>query len=92
MRRANADKCTQYLGTDIRRNIAPANPALRGLGKRYRRIEVRARDWPECENQGHQRSARGQRIGKQGDSYIAARELLPHDAGANYRSKKERGS
>ena len=92
VRRAHADKCTQYLGDDIRRDIAPANPALRGISKRYRRIEVRARDWPECENQGHQRSARGQRIGKQGNGYIAVREPLPHDAGANDGRKKERGS
>ena len=92
MRRADADKCTQHLGDDIRRGIAPANPALRGISKRYGRVEVRARDWPECENQGHQRSTRGQRIGKQGYGDIAVRQSLPHDAGANYRRQKKRGS
>ena len=38
MRRSHADKCTQYLGDDIRWSIAPANPALRGISKGYRRI------------------------------------------------------
>jgi hypothetical protein len=38
MRRSHADKCTQYLGDDIRWGIAPANPALRGISKGYRRL------------------------------------------------------
>ena len=39
----------------------------------YRPVEVRTRDWSNCENQGHQHGARGQRIGEQGNSDIAAR-------------------
>ena len=92
MRRAHADKCTQHLADDIRRGISPGDPALRGISERYRWIKMRSRDWPECENEGHQRSASGQRIGKQGYGNIAARQLLPHDAGANYRRQKKRGS
>ena len=92
MRRSHADKCAQYLGDDIRWDIAPTNPSLRSVGQSYGRIKVRARDWPERENQRRQRSARGQRIGKQGNGCIAARELFAHDAGANDRSKKERSS
>ena len=92
MRRSHADNCAQYLGDDIRWDIAPTNPSLRSVGQSYGRIKVRARDWPERENQRRQRSARGQRIGKQGNGCIAARELFAHDAGANDRSKKERSS
>ena len=92
MRRADADKCAHQLGEDIRRGIAPANPALRGISKGYRRIKVRARDWSKCENQGHQRSTGGQRIGKQGYGDIAVRQPFPHDAGANHRRQKKRGS
>ena len=92
MGHSHADKCTQYLGNDICWNIAPADPSLRGISEGYRRIEVRARDWPTRKNEGHQHSARGQRIGKQGNSYIAVRQPLPHDAGANDGRQKKRGS
>jgi hypothetical protein len=72
MRSAHADKCTQHLGGNICQDIAPANTALEGIRQRYRRVEVRARDWSECKNQGHQHRARGQRIGEQGNSDITA--------------------
>ena len=37
----------------INPSIAPANPALRGIRKCYRRVEMRARE-SESENQGYQ--------------------------------------
>jgi len=49
---------------------------------------VPARDWPESKNQGYQRRARGQCVGKQGYGDIAAGQPLSHDPRANNRRKK----
>ena len=42
MRRTDADKCAEHLADDVCRDIAPANPTLRGIRQRYRRVEMAA--------------------------------------------------
>jgi hypothetical protein len=47
----NTGKSADDLRSEVGWYLAPRQAALRGIGQRDGRVEVRSRDWPERENQ-----------------------------------------
>jgi hypothetical protein len=89
MGRGDTGERANDLSTDVQRNLVPRQPALRRVGERDGRIEMRARDGTERENQSDQRRTRGDGIGKEGDGDVAARQPFAHDPGADDRCQQE---
>jgi len=65
---------------------------LNCVGESYSRIQVCARDWPECQNESHQCRASRDSIRKQGNSHVPSRQPFAHDARADHGGNKEGGT
>ena len=70
---------THALRGHVRRHDAPRHAALRSVGKRNDRVEVRARNGPKRENERDQSRAGRERVCQQRDRDVSAREALAHD-------------
>jgi hypothetical protein len=65
---------------------------LDGICDRHGWIEVCARDWAECQDEGNQRSAGCDGIREQGDCDVASCETFSHDAGADHSGNEKRSA
>ena len=72
------------------RHVAPGQPALRRVGERDGRIEVRARDRAERQDQRDERRAGREGVREQRHRDVAAGEALAHDAGADDGRQQQR--
>ena len=77
----------RYAGTS-----RPRQAALRRVGERHRRVEVRAGDRPERQDQGDEHGPGGERVGEERDGDVAAGEPLGHDARADDGGEEQRGA
>src|SRR5262249_13388359 len=90
MRCPHADETTEHLGCDVNRRRRPWQLAAQGEGKTYRRVEVRARERAEDEDQHRQNGAGRERIAQE-RKCVVARESLRHNAGAHDRREQKGG-
>ena len=72
-------KAPTICAADVARHLAPGQAALARIRQRHDRIEVRARDRSEGDDQRDQRRARREGVGEQRERDVRARELLGHD-------------
>ena len=79
----DTNKGANDLGRDIRERVGPAQAALGRISEGHDRIEVRAGDGSEGEDERDQSGARRQRVGQQCDRHVAPRQPVAHDPGAN---------
>ena len=91
VRRRDAGEGARDLRSDVPRHLAPRESALRGVGERHRRVEVRARNRPERQDQRDERRARRERVGEQRDRDVPAGEPLAHDPGADDGGEQQGG-
>src|SRR5262249_14911842 len=82
MRDPHADETAEHLGCDVNRCCPPCQLAAQGEGKTYRRVEVRAGERAEDEDQRRQNGAGRKRIAQE-RKCVVPRESLRHDAGAD---------
>jgi len=80
------------LRRDIRRRLPPTCTGLQGIGERDCRIEVRARDRTEGENERHSSRAGGNCVCQQGDGNIASSQMLSHDSRPDHRRQQKQAS
>jgi hypothetical protein len=80
VRGGDAGEAAGDLREDISRNFSPRQTTLRCIRDGDDRIKMSAGNWPECQNQGHQRRAGGQSVSQQSDGDVAIRQTLAHDA------------
>src|SRR5262249_39791509 len=73
---------SEYLRHDVNRGGRPWQLATQGEGNTYRRVEVRARERAEDQDQDGEDRAGRQRIAQERDG-VVAREVSRHDAGAD---------
>ena len=90
------DESSDAAANDLRARIGEKFPPrvvfAQAHHQRHGRIEMRARDRPEGEDQHHQNRAGRQGVPKQGKRDVAAREPLAHDPGADDCGHEEPGS
>src|SRR5829696_1287585 len=84
-----AEAAADDLSYHIRPELAPPQTAVDGHHERDRRVEVRARDRPERQDQHHQDGSGRYRIAEERDRDVPARKLLGHDARADDRRNEE---
>ncbi len=89
VRRRDAGKGAADLGEHVRRHLAPRQPSLRGVRQGDRRVEVRAGDRAEGQDQRDEAGAGRERVGEQRDRDVPAREPLAHDARADDRGEEQ---
>jgi hypothetical protein len=65
MRRRDAGERSNGLSTEIERNLAPREPALRGVGQRYGRVEMSTRDRTKSKDESHERRASRDGVGQE---------------------------
>ena len=71
-------------------HVPPGDAALGRIGEGHGRIEVRARNRPEGQDQRDERGARGDGVGEQRDGDVPAGEPLAHDAGPDHGRQEQR--
>ncbi len=80
------------LSSEIGGNITPRDSALTRIRERHRRIEVRARDRTERQDQCDEPSAGRDCVGEESDCDVSTRESLAHDPGTNDGREEQRRS
>ena len=88
----HADEGPDELRRDVARHLAPGQAPLARIRQRHDRIEVRARDRSEGDDQRDQRRARREGVGEQRERDVRARELLGHDPRPDDRGQQQRRS
>ena len=92
MRQYHADHGACNLNDAIRRRIRRRQSALRRIGDRDGRIEVRTGYRPKRQDQRHQCGACCDRIRQQRYGNVAVRQTVPHDSGADDCRQKDAGT
>jgi len=87
------DPDAEHGAGDLRRRVdagrRPFDAAAQGEGERHRRIEMRAGQRAEHEDEHAQHGAGRQGVAQQGERAVTAGEALRHDAGADHRGEQE---
>jgi hypothetical protein len=76
----NSRKRANYLSGNINRHIPPGYAALRRVGQRDGRVEVRPRNWPKRQDQCDQGCAGSDRVRQKGNGDISTGQTFAHDA------------
>src|SRR5277367_4774662 len=87
---SDAAKCSDKLRRHITWDFSPWQSALRSVGQRDGRIEMRPGDRGEGENERDQHCAGCERVCKQRNGYVSTGKAFAHDAGANDRREQQR--
>ena len=92
MGRRDASEGSQDLRDNVGRDFAPAQLAADGFGQADRRIEMRARDRAEDEDEHDEPRAGSKRIAEQRNRDVAACQAFAHDAGADDDGEQKGGA
>jgi hypothetical protein len=85
-----ADHAADDLGSRVVAGVAPGDAAEARVDQRDDRVEVRARDGPEHEDDREQARGGGSGVLQQLEADVAGRELLGRDARADDDRRQER--
>ena len=92
VRDPHADDPTDNLCGDVRPRIRPPQLAAEREREAHRRVEMRARERAERENENGEDRAGRQRVAQQRQRVVTAGKALRHDAGADDRGEQEGGA
>ena len=90
VREHDAGERARDLRDEIPGQLRARHPAKRRFDQRHDRIEVRARDRREAEDEHVERGAGRDRVGEQHDRCVAGGERLAHDPGADHGREQQR--
>jgi len=87
----DTNKSPDDLRAEIPWDLAPRQAALGGDGEGHGRVEVRAGDGTEGENQRDEDRPRGERVCQERNRDISDRKPLAHDSRADHSRKQQPG-
>src|SRR5260370_33070934 len=80
----------RYLRKNVVRSLPPRDSTFHRVGERHNGIEMRSGDRAKRENERHERGTGGNRVCKQGNRDVSARQPLPHDSRSDHRRHQEK--